>query len=442
MKNLFNSLCEQKRRSLTVSACCLLVLFSVSFLSVTSTRSYGQWLGSVSNSLTCSSDPYGTCFTLTFLSGNVTVHSLVLDFSNLTCWSYSCFSGQFPVTLTNAGNTGIKAYIESTSPLTIQFSTNGGTTWIDMPIGATLTMLLCTDPSGDCSDNGTLSWTASNAGGTTGTGFIGFASGGGTWCPTCDYTDLMPSAYYDGYCYDRACYTEHSGGSSSGPFRITFDPAYPGNSGCPQPQYLYTYTDEGGTVHYGNTCDQTDHLEGLVGPEGWTIGSLVTSGSTNYATITPPSGTTISSCDGFCIYIPMCSTVRKMTVTIQDEQSGAPSPCSPAPSMSFKRSFPNTNGNTSGENTSSGGNNFPNPVTSASDFRTTVPFTLAADGDARISFFNDAGKLVYTETNSFVGSGAHFFYFTARDLPSGSYYYNIESPLDVTIVKKTILVVK
>ena len=36
----------------------------------------------------------------------------------------------------------------------------------------------------------------------------------------------------------------------------------------------------------------------------------------------------------------------------------------------------------------------------------------------------------------------HFFYFSAKDLPSGTYYYTIEFPQGVVIASKTMLVVK
>ncbi|HEY3874330.1 MAG TPA: hypothetical protein VGM92_02555, partial [Candidatus Kapabacteria bacterium] len=35
--------------------------------------------------------------------------------------------------------------------------------------------------------------------------------------------------------------------------------------------------------------------------------------------------------------------------------------------------------------------------------------------------------------------GTHFFYFTGTELPSGTYYYQIEFPKGVVIVSKTML---
>ncbi|HEY3876252.1 MAG TPA: hypothetical protein VGM92_12305 [Candidatus Kapabacteria bacterium] len=44
------------------------------------------------------------------------------------------------------------------------------------------------------------------------------------------------------------------------------------------------------------------------------------------------------------------------------------------------------------------------------------------------------------EEASYVGT--HFFYFSAADLPAGTYYYRIEFPAGVVIQNKTMLVVK
>jgi hypothetical protein len=41
-----------------------------------------------------------------------------------------------------------------------------------------------------------------------------------------------------------------------------------------------------------------------------------------------------------------------------------------------------------------------------------------------------------------LGAGSHFFYFSAKDLPSGTYYYTIEFPQGVVIASKTMLIVK
>jgi hypothetical protein len=49
---------------------------------------------------------------------------------------------------------------------------------------------------------------------------------------------------------------------------------------------------------------------------------------------------------------------------------------------------------------------------------------------------------VLTDNEEILGSGQHFFYFSAKDLPSGTYYYTVEFPQGVVIQNKTMLVVK
>ena len=65
-----------------------------------------------------------------------------------------------------------------------------------------------------------------------------------------------------------------------------------------------------------------------------------------------------------------------------------------------------------------------------------------AGGEAKVSVINDAGKLVYQDVQTFAGAGKHFFYFTGEQLPSGKYFYTIESPIGAVIVKKSLLIVK
>jgi hypothetical protein len=68
--------------------------------------------------------------------------------------------------------------------------------------------------------------------------------------------------------------------------------------------------------------------------------------------------------------------------------------------------------------------------------------TSSAAGIATITIANEAGVKVLNDNEEVLGSGSHFFYFSAKDLPSGTYYYTIEFPQGVIIASKTMLVVK
>ncbi len=86
--------------------------------------------------------------------------------------------------------------------------------------------------------------------------------------------------------------------------------------------------------------------------------------------------------------------------------------------------------------------NYPNPLNAAGGFKTTVPFTTYGSGVASIRIVDAVGKVVLSDNEEATHAGQHFFYFTAEDLPSGTYYYTIEFPKGVVIASKTMLVVK
>ncbi len=50
--------------------------------------------------------------------------------------------------------------------------------------------------------------------------------------------------------------------------------------------------------------------------------------------------------------------------------------------------------------------------------------------------------MFHNDVQNFAGSGKHFFYFTGERLPTGKYFYTIESPLGAVIVKQSLLIVK
>jgi hypothetical protein len=57
--------------------------------------------------------------------------------------------------------------------------------------------------------------------------------------------------------------------------------------------------------------------------------------------------------------------------------------------------------------------------------------------------YDVSGKLVHSETEMFSGAGKHFFFFTGKELPTGTYYYQIHFPKGKqVIVSRTMLIVK
>jgi hypothetical protein len=54
---------------------------------------------------------------------------------------------------------------------------------------------------------------------------------------------------------------------------------------------------------------------------------------------------------------------------------------------------------------------------------------------------NAKGMKVLTD-EEILGAGGHFFYFSGKDLPTGTYYYTIEFPQGMIIANKTMLIVK
>jgi flagellar hook assembly protein FlgD len=77
-----------------------------------------------------------------------------------------------------------------------------------------------------------------------------------------------------------------------------------------------------------------------------------------------------------------------------------------------------------------------------SGFKTTIPFTTSAQGVASIRIVDQTGKVVLKDNENATYAGQHFFYFSGKNLPSGTYYYTIEFPQGVVIANKTMLVVK
>lgn len=73
--------------------------------------------------------------------------------------------------------------------------------------------------------------------------------------------------------------------------------------------------------------------------------------------------------------------------------------------------------------TSAGVNNYPNPFSAS----TRIVFNLSTSGHTKVSVFDSLGKEVSILANQKLNAGQHELYFEGGGLPSGTYFYRIQS---------------
>ncbi|RZJ28976.1 MAG: T9SS type A sorting domain-containing protein [Chryseobacterium sp.] len=69
------------------------------------------------------------------------------------------------------------------------------------------------------------------------------------------------------------------------------------------------------------------------------------------------------------------------------------------------------------------GKNYPNPVSG----KTTIPFRLNKSGKLTIKLYNIRGSLVQEIASGNYSSGENIVTFDSTNLPSGIYFYQLES---------------
>jgi len=79
--------------------------------------------------------------------------------------------------------------------------------------------------------------------------------------------------------------------------------------------------------------------------------------------------------------------------------------------------------------------NYPNPFNPS----TTINFSLAKAGVVKLTVYNIIGEKVQTLMNSYMNAGQHKAVFNASNLPSGIYFYELQTP-EYNNVKKMMLV--
>jgi len=167
-------------------------------------------------------------------------------------------------------------------------------------------------------------------------------------------------------------------------------------------------------------------------------------------------GTCLGACASFCFTVPDSVVVHRadqpdtdtdcVSFTSEDWiEAITTSGCGPQNDTCSESAglLKKSDGGATPQGTVDGGSqNYPNPLDAASGFKTAIPFTTTAKGVASMRVVDMNGKLILRDFENVYGAGQHLFYFSAKDLPAGTYYYTIEFPQGVILVNKTMFVVK
>lgn len=71
--------------------------------------------------------------------------------------------------------------------------------------------------------------------------------------------------------------------------------------------------------------------------------------------------------------------------------------------------------------------NYPNPFNPT----TTIPFTLNRPSNVSLVVYDAIGREVATLVNGILNSGRHEVQWNAGDIPSGVYFYRLQTPVSV-----------
>jgi len=386
-----------------------MTVFALIALTVLSTGLNAQTLIVTPISSTACTTPAQCCYHFKFFVGSTTNWFQFIAPGSTNCWDWTCFDNQNFVV--NPGSV-TPTVNRSNNTVTITFNPS-------LTGPGQIEFTLC--PATGCNPIGTsLSWSSKLNGTPTGSGTATFnaCAGSSTDCLGCDQTII----YRINDCIHDVCYKRRSTSGLSGGVTITFNPAL--DVDC-TPECVNDYP------------SRTFADIGI--PAGWsTQNRNPSSGDISSFDIVPGPGAGLDACEELCITIPACYDDVPITVTMSAISN--PNDCSPSPIGAFKQGGEIDSPPAVGANNSEP--NYPNPVTSATEYTTIIPFSVASGGEAKINIMDESGKIIHSKTQQLAGGGKHSFHFSGSHLPSGKYYYTIESPLGAVIVKRTLLLVK
>ena len=248
----------------------------------------------------------------------------------------------------------------------------------------------------------------------------------------CSYITVVPEgvAYAYPVCGTDVCFYNQSGATISS-FVLNFDPPLNPNNTCGV---------SGPTICSGGPYVPNVNSMQVISPSFMHITGY--DPMTGNVTISGVSAG-LDNCSSCCIYVPRCAVDEnpgnRETITLVSPAN--PPTCDPSNST-ITANMKEVDGSLSPAATNGAAQNYPNPLSAASGFNTTIPFATSAGGVASITIADAKGVKVLSDDEEILGAGSHFFYFSAKDLPSGTYYYTIEFPQGVIIASKTMLVVK